>query len=65
MKTNSILFYVTDPMCSWCWGFHPHLQKVRDGLPANMPLRYVLGGLAPDSDEPMDKSTRRYVQSVW
>ncbi len=62
---NAILFYVTDPMCSWCWGFHPQLQQIRDALPADVQLRYVLGGLAPDSDEPMDEATQRYVQAAW
>lgn len=62
---NSTLLYVTDPMCSWCWGFHPQLQQVRDALPADVQLRYVLGGLAPDSDEPMDEATRGYVQAAW
>jgi putative protein-disulfide isomerase len=62
---TSTLYYVTDPMCSWCWGFHPQLEQIRAALPADVPLRYVLGGLAPDSDEPMDEATRGYVQAAW
>jgi len=62
---TATLFYVTDPMCSWCWGFHPQLEQLRAALPADIELRYVLGGLAPDSDEPMDDATRRYVQAAW
>jgi putative protein-disulfide isomerase len=58
------LLYVTDPMCSWCWGFNPtlaHLEEVVAGVPVQM----VLGGLAPDSSEPMPDETRAYVQAAW
>ena len=59
------LYYVLDPMCSWCWGFRPVFEQVKSALPAEIQIRYVMGGLAPDSDEPMPASTRDYVQSQW
>lgn len=59
------LFYVADPMCSWCWGFAPVLEEARRALPPDIELRYVMGGLAPDSDEPMPAETRAYVQNAW
>ena len=62
---NAILYYIADPMCSWCWGFHPVLQRVRSARPAGVPLRYVMGGLAKDSDEPMPDDVRAYVQDAW
>jgi putative protein-disulfide isomerase len=62
---NAILYYIADPMCSWCWGFHPVLQKVKAVLPADVPLRYVMGGLAKDSDEPMTDEVLAYVQNAW
>lgn len=62
---NVTLYYVADPMCSWCWGFHPVLQRVKAALPADLPLRYVMGGLAKDSDEPMPDDVRAYVQNAW
>ena len=62
---NATLYYIADPMCSWCWGFHPVLQKVRGDLPAEIPLVYVMGGLAEDSDEPMPDEIRAYVQNAW
>lgn len=55
--------YVADPMCSWCWGFAPVLERVVRA--AGAPVRYVMGGLAPDSDEVMSEATRAYVQSAW
>lgn len=59
------LFYVADPMCSWCWGFAPILAEARRALPPDIALRYVMGGLAPDSDETMPADTRAYVQNTW
>jgi len=59
------LYYIADPMCSWCWGFVPELEQLRAELPAHIQLILVLGGLAADTVEPMPEETRRYVQSAW
>ncbi|TNF99641.1 MAG: DsbA family protein [Gammaproteobacteria bacterium] len=63
---NSIhLYYVLDPMCSWCWGFRPVFQRLLETLPIRTTVQYVMGGLAPDSDQPMTEATRQYVQKMW
>ncbi len=62
---RDVLYYIADPMCSWCWGFSPVLEAVSGVLPEEIPIRYVMGGLARDSDEPMPEETRTYVQSQW
>ncbi len=62
---NAILYYIADPMCSWCWGFHPVLQKVKAALPEGVEMRYIMGGLARDTDEPMSDEVRAYVQNAW
>ena len=59
------LYYVHDPMCSWCWAFRPVWAKIAEGLPAHVEAQRVLGGLAPDTDAPMPESTRAYVQRNW
>jgi len=59
------LLYVMDPMCSWCWGFAPVIERVARERPDGMALRWVMGGLAPDSDEPMPERVREYVQNAW
>ncbi|MCY3771964.1 MAG: DsbA family protein [Gemmatimonadetes bacterium] len=62
---RDVLYYIADPMCSWCWGFSPVLEAVSGVLPHEIPIRYVMGGLARDSDDPMPEETRSYVQSQW
>lgn len=61
----SKLYYVADPMCSWCWGFRPVLQAIVSALPESVRVAYVMGGLAKDSDDPMPEVTRAYVQRNW
>lgn len=56
--------YVGDPMCSWCWGFAPAVEQLRDGF--NIPVRVVVGGLRPgDAAEPLDESMWRYLETTW
>lgn len=64
-KSATILYYVHDPMCSWCWAFRPTLLKLREDLPEQVRWQNVLGGLAPDDDRPMPEQTRQMVQEHW
>jgi len=59
------LYYIHDPMCSWCWAFQPVWKQVREKLPGSVTVKYLLGGLAPDSDDPMPESTRKEIQGHW
>ena len=61
----STLFYVVDPMCSWCYAFSPTWQKVLDNLPSDMKVVYVQGGLAPTSNETMPDNMQTMLQGVW
>lgn len=57
--------YVHDPMCSWCWAFHPQFDRLQQALPENIGVMRLLGGLAPDSDEPMPEAMCRHLKEVW
>lgn len=59
------LLYIADPMCSWCYGFAGELAKLEFAFGGRLELRYVMGGLAPDTDEPMPEATRQMVQQAW
>jgi len=62
---NNTLYYIHDPMCSWCWAFKPTWHNVLKELPSRIKIYYLLGGLAPDSDLPMSLETQKYVQDNW
>lgn len=52
-------------MCSWCWGYRPTAARLWAALPAEITVSYVLGGLAPDSDEPMPTQQQELIASHW
>ncbi|MDP2031387.1 MAG: DsbA family protein [Thiobacillus sp.] len=62
---EATLYYIHDPMCSWCWGFSPTWPQIRAQLPAKLPVVYLLGGLAPDTDAPMPIEMQAKLQQTW
>ena len=62
---STTLFYIHDPMCSWCWGFSHTWNMVKNSLPSEINVQYILGGLAPDSSEVMPNEMREYIQMNW
>ena len=59
------LYYIHDPMCSWCWGFQKTWQQVQNDLDKLVTIEYIVGGLAPDSDQPMPKAQQQAIASYW
>lgn len=59
------LYYIHDPMCSWCWGFRKTWETVKQRLPKNIELHYLVGGLAPDSDQDMPTDLQAQLPKVW
>ncbi len=62
---KAILYYVHDPMCSWCWGFSRTLNELLASLPDEIEVRRLLGGLAPDTDSPMPVSMQQHIKNNW
>ena len=52
-------------MCSWCWAFKPTWDKVKEALSGQVEAIYLLGGLAPESNQLMPIETRKYVKGNW
>ena len=62
---QNTLYYVHDPMCSWCFGFEATRKKLFDALDDRIQIRRMLGGLAPDSETPMPEAMRLMLQQTW
>ena len=63
-KQAYYFMYIADPMCSWCWGFAPTLDKILDTFPLN--LRIVVGGLRPGpAAQRLDDAMRSYLKTHW
>ncbi len=65
---KTTLYYGHDPMCSFCWAFHPNWEKIKLTLAKQypeLPIVPLLGGLAPDTDEPMPEEVRNKIIATW
>ena len=62
---KATLYYIHDPMCSWCWGQRPLWDDLQKALPDTVAVEYVAGGLAPDSSEPMALALQKTIQGYW
>lgn len=58
------LLYIMDPMCSWCWAFSPTVEAIQETFP-KLPIQFIMGGLATDSEAPMPKEQQQAIRSIW
>jgi putative protein-disulfide isomerase len=59
------LFYVHDPMCSWCYAFDFSLTALQKKLPDVIRIKKIIGGLAPDTTQPMPVELQQNIQQTW
>ena len=52
-------------MCSWCWGYRPEWLKLKSAVQDELQVISILGGLAPDSDQPMPPDMRQAIEGHW
>jgi putative protein-disulfide isomerase len=62
---NTSLYYIHDPLCSWCYAFKTSLSALKQALPPDIKFKRLLGGLAPDSTEPMPLALQQSIQQAW
>ncbi len=60
-----LMLYFADPMCSWCWGFAPAIERVRAEFGDRFDLNLVMGGLSPGTTESIDESTKASIREHW
>ena len=64
-NTNTTLYYIHDPMCSWCWGFRKCRDEVFGAVKDEVTIEYIVGGLAPDSDTLMPVEMQQSIRGNW
>jgi putative protein-disulfide isomerase len=62
---SPILWYFADPMCSWCWGFSPVIETLREAYRERLKIALMLGGLRPGTREPMTAQQREEILHHW
>jgi putative protein-disulfide isomerase len=63
--STPILWYFADPMCSWCWGFSPVIETLRDEYRESLKIALVLGGLRPGETAPLTAAGREDILHHW
>jgi len=58
------LFYFTDPMCSWCYGFSPAVKKLKENYP-EIDLQIISGGFSPYSQQVVDQDYKEFLAFHW
>ena len=58
------LVYIADPMCSWCYGFGPELEKLLKRHP-EAELELVMGGLRPFNTQATTPQFREMLREHW
>lgn len=65
-RSDLEIIYVGDPMCSWCWGISPALNRLERAATSNgIPYRIVLGGLRPGGGEAWNDQFKNFLQHHW
>ena len=62
---DEILWYFADPMCSWCWGFSPVVEALREEYRPRLKIALVMGGLRPGTTEAISASSRDDILHHW
>lgn len=65
MGATTLLYYIYDPMCSWCYAFNQSWLALQRKLPDEVQRVSLLGGLAPDTTEPMPPAVQNNIQQAW
>jgi putative protein-disulfide isomerase len=64
VRAGPLFVYIADPMCSWCYGFAPHLAVLRERF-ADVPLHVVTGGLRAFETRVMDAELKHALRHHW
>jgi putative protein-disulfide isomerase len=65
MTSQRIMWYFADPMCSWCWGFAPVVDAIKDAYADEFKIALMLGGLRPGTTRPMTAPERAEILHHW
>lgn len=58
------MYYFTDPMCSWCYGFSPAVKKLKENY-ENIDLEIISGGFSPYSQQVVDDEYKDFLIYHW
>lgn len=65
MPVDQQLLYVADPMCSWCWGFHPVITAIQAEFSNSFAPVLIMGGLRPWTKQALSDADRAKLLEHW
>ncbi|MDP1557790.1 MAG: DsbA family protein [Nitrosomonas sp.] len=65
MNDRKTLWYVADPMCSWCWGFSPIIENIHQHYSERLNIALIVGGLRPGTKLPIASKQREEILHHW
>ena len=57
--------FVTDPMCSWCWGMADEIERARRDAAREFEFDCLLGGINVDSTHAISDFARARLLDIW
>jgi len=58
------MFYFTDAMCSWCYGFSPTVKKLKENY-KDIDLQIISGGFSPGTTEVVTDEYKAFLEYHW
>ena len=59
------MVFVTDPMCSWCWGMADSIKEIYEKYKAKIELDLMLGGMNTDSTDCVGDYGKKFLMHLW
>lgn len=59
------ILFVTDPMCSWCWGMTPAIEHALAELATDVEFDFLLGGINTHGTQPIGEYGRNRLFRLW
>jgi len=59
------LIFVVDPMCSWCWGFHPVMDTLRKNHHDQYKFSLIVGGLRSSGQMVWNNESKAFLKTHW
>ena len=62
---QAVLWYFADPMCSWCWGFSPVINAIKQDYESKLKFALTMGGLRSNETQALSKTQREEILQHW
>ncbi|MFN8438816.1 MAG: DsbA family protein [Cytophagales bacterium] len=65
LNAQSKLIYIADPLCSWCYGFQPELDKVLEHYKGKLSVEFLVGGLGLENKKGLNREFKDGLLAHW